>query len=200
MVIRIRSLFLMAKWLSEHKHTGKFRWPATTRCNTAAVRFHDACQVDRKLAKTCRSRTADLLTEAESKILAALGVQEGYACLPSDGEPLPSNGEKTVATSFSKQNDGWWSSVRYGQISIPIDGEKTDMLIGELKDVMNFYAAVKMAIGTGALVTKTALDAAVTSVRQDLRSSIDNLGLRLPVRLGAMLAVDVAALATIVKL
>ena len=52
----------------------------------------------------------------------------------------------------------------------------------------------------GELVTKTDLDAAVTSVRQELRTSIDNLGLRLTVRLGAMLAVGIAALATIVKL
>jgi hypothetical protein len=37
-------------------------------------------------------------------------------------------------------------------VSIPI-GEKgeTDMLIGELKDVMHFYAAVKIAIGKGEL-------------------------------------------------
>ena len=106
------------------------------------------------LPKSSRSRTVDPLTEAKSKILAAIGVQEEYARLHSDGQPLPKakGGDKTVSTWFSKQNDGWWTSIRYGQISIPI-GEKgeIDMLIGELKDVMNFYAAVKIAIGKGEL-------------------------------------------------
>lgn len=107
------------------------------------------------LPKSSRSRTVDPLTEAKSKILAAIAVQEEYARLHSDGQPLPKakGGDKTVSTWFSKQNDGWWTSIRYGQISIPI-GEKgeTDMLIGDdLKDVMNFYAAVKIAIGKGEL-------------------------------------------------
>ena len=116
-----------------------------------AFSFLTLVKVTGKLAKTGRSRTVDPLTEAKSKILAALGVQEGYARLLNDGQPLPKNGEKTVSTWFSKQNDGWWTSIRYGQISIPIDGDKTDMLIGELSDVMNFYAAVKIAIGKGEL-------------------------------------------------
>jgi hypothetical protein len=46
------------------------------------------------------------------------------------------------------------------------------------------------------LVTKTDLEA----VRQELHTAIDNLGLRLTIRLGAMLAVGIAALATIIKL
>ncbi len=57
------------------------------------------------------------------------------------------------------------------------------------------------------LVTRTDLDSAITSVRQEmagmrqeLHTAIDNLGLRLTIRLGAMLGVGIAALATIIKL
>jgi hypothetical protein len=123
--------------------------PAQT--GTPAPSFMQLVKKTGKLAKTGRSRTVDPLTEAKSKILAALGVQEGYARLLNDGQPLPKNEEKTISTWFSKQDDGWWTSIRYGQISIPIDGDKTDMLIGDIKDVMNFYGAVKIAIGKGEL-------------------------------------------------
>lgn len=82
------------------------------------------------LPKTSRSRTVDALTAAKGK-----------------------GGDKTVSTWFSKQNDGWWTSIRYGQASIPI-GEKgeTDMLISDkLTDVLTFYGAVKIAIDKGEL-------------------------------------------------
>jgi hypothetical protein len=106
------------------------------------------------LPKSSRSRTVDPLTAAKDKIIAALGVQEGLVRDLNDNKPLPKgkSGDKTVSTWFSKQNDGWWTSIRYGQVPIPI-GEKgeTDMLIGELKDVLAFYGAVKIAIGKGEL-------------------------------------------------
>jgi hypothetical protein len=41
-------------------------------------------------------------------------MQEGYARQHLDGKPIPKRGEKTVSTWFSKQNDGWWTSIRYG--------------------------------------------------------------------------------------
>ena len=57
------------------------------------------------------------------------------------------------------------------------------------------------------LVTKADLSTAVTSLREemagmrrDFRSALDIMGLRLTVRLGAMIGVAVAALAAIIKL
>lgn len=106
------------------------------------------------LPKSGRSRTIDPLTLAKQKVIAALDTQEGFVRDLMDNKALPKakGGEKTVSTWFSKQNDGWWTSIRYGQISIPL-GEKgeTDLLIGELKDVLSFYGAVKIAIGKGEL-------------------------------------------------
>jgi hypothetical protein len=52
----------------------------------------------------------------------------------------------------------------------------------------------------GELVTKTDMEAMGASIRQELRSSIDNLSLRLTVRLGGLIAIGVAVLATIIKL
>jgi hypothetical protein len=105
------------------------------------------------LPKSSRSRTIDPLTAAKTKIINALSVQEGFVQELIDGTPLPKRdgGAKTVNTWFSKQSDGWWTSIRYGQVAIPIDGTSTDMLIGELKDVLLFYGAVKIAMGKGEL-------------------------------------------------
>jgi hypothetical protein len=50
------------------------------------------------------------------------------------------------------------------------------------------------------LVTKTDLKTTAASIRQELHTSIDNLALRLTVRLGGMVAIAVAILATIIKL
>lgn len=106
------------------------------------------------LAKTSRSRTIDPLTAAKSKVLAAIDTQEQLVRDLIDGQPLPKSGkgEKTVSTWFGKQNDGWWTSIRYGQVSIPI-GERgeTDMLIGDLNGLLGFYGALKIAIVAGEL-------------------------------------------------
>jgi hypothetical protein len=72
----------------------------------------------------------------------------------TDDKPLPKakGSEKTVSTWFSKQNDGWWTSIRYGQVSIPFGaGGETDLLIGDLKALLGFYGAVKQAIEAGEL-------------------------------------------------
>jgi hypothetical protein len=106
-----------------------------------------------KLAKSSRSKTVDPLSAAKAKILKAIEVQKGYVALVKDGKPLPksSSGEKTVSAWFSKQSQGWYASIRYGQASIPIVGDKADMLIGELADVAKFYDAVAVAISKGEL-------------------------------------------------
>lgn len=115
--------------------------------------FMSLVQKTGKLQKTSRSRTIDPLTAAKAKIIAALDQQEGFVRDLLDNKPLPKgkSGEKTVSTWFSKQNDGWWTSIRYGQVSIPMVDGQADMLIGDLKALQGFYAAVKQAIGQGEL-------------------------------------------------
>ena len=102
--------------------------------------------------KSSRSKTVDPLTLAKQKILKALMEQErliiDYAM---KNEPLPKKGEKTVSAWFSRQSDGWCSSIRYGQASLQIGPKETDtdMLIGDLPAVLNFYRAVRVAIDKG---------------------------------------------------
>lgn len=50
------------------------------------------------------------------------------------------------------------------------------------------------------LVTKTDLDTSISTVRRDLEGAIERQTLRLTVRLGGMVAIAVAVLATIIKL
>jgi hypothetical protein len=50
------------------------------------------------------------------------------------------------------------------------------------------------------LVTKADLETMAASLRQELRTSIDHLALRLTVRLGGIVVIGAAVLATIIKL
>jgi hypothetical protein len=50
------------------------------------------------------------------------------------------------------------------------------------------------------LVTKEDLRAGLDAIRRDLEAKIENLSLRLTVRMGVMIAVAIAALAAIIKL
>ena len=50
------------------------------------------------------------------------------------------------------------------------------------------------------LATKTDLETAIAGARRDFRAAIDIMALQLTVRLGAMIGVAVAALASIIKL
>ena len=107
-----------------------------------------------QLPKSSRSKRIDPLTLAKQKVLDALKVQKGFVALVADNKPMPKNDAgREASTWFSKQLDGWWTSIRYGQLSIPI-GEKgeTDMFIGpKLEDVATFYDAVAVAITAGEL-------------------------------------------------
>jgi len=105
------------------------------------------------LAKSSRSKRIYPLTQAKNKILDALKMQKGYVALVAEGKTLPKNDAgRDLSTWFSKQTDGWWTSIRYGQLSIPIDGKNADLLIGpKLEDVGTFYDAVSEAIQKGEL-------------------------------------------------
>ena len=99
--------------------------------------------------------TDDAVTAAKSKVIAAIDTQEQFIRDVMGGKALPkgNGGDKPVPTWFSKQNDGWWTSIRYGQAAIPI-GEKgqTDLLISDkLADVPTIYGAAKAAIAKGEL-------------------------------------------------
>jgi hypothetical protein len=104
------------------------------------------------LQKSSRNKRIDPLTLAKQKVLDALKVQQGYVALVIEGKPLPkSEKDREASIWFSKQLDGWWTSVRYGQKAIPIVDGQTDMLIGTLADVSAFYDAVATAITAGEL-------------------------------------------------
>ena len=118
-----------------------------------ALSFMKLVQKTGKLAKSGRNKRIDPLTLAKNKVLAALKAQKGFVALVADNKPLPKNeAGREAGTWFSKQTDGWWTSVRYGQLSIPIADGQADMLIGpKLEDVTTFYDAVAEAIGKGEL-------------------------------------------------
>ena len=40
----------------------------------------------------------------------------------------------------------WWTSTRYGQVSIPLDGESDAVQVGKLEELPAFYDTVILAI------------------------------------------------------
>ena len=40
----------------------------------------------------------------------------------------------------------WWASTRYGQVSIPLDGESDAVQVGKLEELPAFYDTVILAI------------------------------------------------------
>lgn len=105
------------------------------------------------LPKSGRSKLTDPLTLAKEKIIKALQTQKEYALLVADGKPIPKTGEREKTTWFSKQSDGWWANIRYGQKTIKIDGNP-DLFIGTLEDVATFFDSVAEAITKGEMDTQ----------------------------------------------
>ena len=105
-----------------------------------------------KLKKVGDGKT-DPLTLAKTKIIEAIKVQKGYLADTIAGKTIPkTSGNRERSLWFVKQADGWWTTVRYGQIPIPISGTETAVLISEkLEDVAAFYDAVAKAIQAGEL-------------------------------------------------
>ena len=98
------------------------------------------------------ARAGDPLTIAKAAILKALDEQKGYLSLVESGQTLPKSkkGTKTVSTWFTKTPEGYWTSIRYGQLSIPVNGQ-TGFLVGEAGELTAFYEAVKAASRGGEL-------------------------------------------------
>jgi hypothetical protein len=115
--------------------------------------FMKLVQTTGKLAQSSQNKRIDPLTLAKNKVLDALKVQKGFVAPVAENKPLPKNeAGREASTWFSKQADGWWTSIRYGQLSIPIADGQADMLIGpKLEQVAAFYDAVAAAIANGEL-------------------------------------------------
>lgn len=98
----------------------------------------------------------DPLGSAKEGIIKAVEQQKDYAALTKREQPLPkAKGNRSVSTWFQKQADGWVTTVRYGQLSIPLDEKgTTGVLVGAtLDDLGPFYDAVIDSIRKGELDT-----------------------------------------------
>src|ERR1017187_7057997 len=74
--------------------------------------------------KYAGSKKGDPLTAAKTKVIDALKVQRQYVLLTIEGNPLPkTDGGREASTWFYKEIDGtYWTTLRYGQLSIPLEG------------------------------------------------------------------------------
>ena len=104
------------------------------------------------LPKSSRSKLVDPLTLAKEKIVKALQEQKRLASLVAKGETLPKTdgGKRDTAVWFSKQRDGWWTKIRYGQAAMLINGH-ADFFIGKIEDMPAFYDLVITSIEKGEL-------------------------------------------------
>jgi hypothetical protein len=110
----------------------------------------------RKLAvppKTSGTQKGDPMVLAKNKIIGGVQIQKQFVELTLKGEPIPKgDGGRSLSTWFYKEIDGTiWTTLRYGQISMPLDGEKTSVSVGRLEDVPAFYDSVIKAIEKGEL-------------------------------------------------
>ena len=67
-------------------------------------------------------------------------------------------------------------------------------------DLDTSAAAVRQDLDTSAAALRLHMDTSMASMRRDFGAALDIMGLRLTVRLGAMLGVGIAALAALIKL
>lgn len=105
-----------------------------------------------RVAKSSRSKTTDPLTLAKDKVIKGIESQKALVKLVMEGKPLPKNGDKTKTTWFSHQSDGWWTAIKYGQLSIPLVADNTDILVSQkVDDLLPFYDAVIAAVRKGEL-------------------------------------------------
>jgi hypothetical protein len=111
---------------------------------------------NRKVAqppKYAGSKKGDPLTAAKAKVVEGIKTQKGYVQLTVDAKPLPkSEGGREASTWYYREIDGtYWTTLRYGQLSIPLDGPNTAVQVGKLEDLTAFYDSVVEAIGKGEL-------------------------------------------------
>jgi len=103
--------------------------------------------------KFAGSKKGDPLTAAKAKVIDALKVQKEYVQLTIEGKPLPkTDGGRGTSTWFYREIDGsYWTTLRYGQLSIPLEGTNTAVQVGPLADLPAFYDAALAAIQKGEL-------------------------------------------------
>jgi hypothetical protein len=103
--------------------------------------------------KYAGSKKGDPLTAAKTKVIEALKVQKEYAQLTIEGKPLPKTDAGREASSwFYREIDGtYWTTLRYGQLSIPLEGTNTAVQVGALAELPAFYDAAAQAITKGEL-------------------------------------------------
>ena len=103
--------------------------------------------------KYAGSKKGDPLTAAKTKVIDALKMQKGYVQLAIEGKPLPkTEAGREASTWFYREIDGsYWTTLRYGQLSIPLEGTSTAVQVGPLAELPAFYDAVAQAIEKGEL-------------------------------------------------
>jgi hypothetical protein len=113
--------------------------------------------------KNAGTKQGDPVTAATSRVIAGARLQKTYVQALIDGKELPKMdvAKQTAGTWFYRAADGTYETrLRYGQAAIPLDGGKTGVRIGELKDLLPFYDAVIAAI------EKRELDAVITEMQK----------------------------------
>jgi hypothetical protein len=103
--------------------------------------------------KYAGSKKGDPLAAANTKVIDALKVQKAYAQLTIEGKPLPkTDAGREGSTWFYREIDGaYWTTLRYGQLSIPLEGTNTAVQVGPLAELPAFYDAATQAITKGEL-------------------------------------------------
>lgn len=107
--------------------------------------------------KNAGAKKGDPVTLAKGKIIEGITTQKHYASLTHDSKALPTgkDGKRTASTWFHKQGDGWVTTIRYGQLPLPLDDKgTTGVMVGaSVADLPPFYDAVIESIRKGELDT-----------------------------------------------
>jgi hypothetical protein len=109
------------------------------------------------------ARKGDALTIAKGKVVDGITQQKHYASLAARNEELPrGKGGRATSVWFFRSLDGYWTTIRYGQLPIPMnDKGDFDVFIGDKLDgLQSFYDAVIEAVRKGEL------DAAISELQQ----------------------------------
>lgn len=106
-----------------------------------------------KPPKSAAGTLGDPIVPIKAKILEALKTQRGYAQLVVEKKPLPTReGGRAITTWFYRNQDGTYgTTIRYGQLPIPLDGSNAGVTVGKVEELAPFYDEVSAAIGKGEL-------------------------------------------------
>jgi hypothetical protein len=101
--------------------------------------------------KYAGSKKGDPLTAAKAKVIEGLKIQKGYVQRVLENQPLPkTDGGREASTWFYREIDGtYWTTLRYGQLSIPLEGTNTAVQVGPLAELPAFYDAAAQAVQKG---------------------------------------------------